>query len=99
MDDVGHLLPPYPGLKGRQHGDSGGKVNQRLRSDMGCWRRERDLNSRGNRPTRFPVARTTRLCDLGFICSEPDFSFNHHPLVETRLGGGAKGLKGTTSSP
>ena len=62
------------------------------------WRRERDLNSRGNGPTRFPVARTTRLCDLGSNLGDPPFSFNHHPPKPSRSVRGAKGLKGATSS-
>ena len=62
------------------------------------WRRERDLNSRGNGPTRFPVARTTRLCDLGSNLRDPPFSFNHHPPKPSRSVRGAKGLKGATSS-
>ena len=49
-------------------------------------------------PTRFPVARTTRLCDLGSVIAEPRFSFNHHPPKGPRLGREAKGLKGATSN-
>ena len=63
-----------------------------------CWRRERDLNSRGNGPTRFPVARTTRLCDLGSCLAEPHSSFNHHPMEGRNGSGGAKGLKGADHS-
>ena len=63
-----------------------------------CWRRERDLNSRGNGPTRFPVARTTRLCDLGSNLPDPHSSFNHHPLESTSVTKKAKGLKGATST-